>query len=77
MILVAESIFDGTWASGGVPSEVIDFLLMHPDGMGWSWQELNATPIYVKRYCWDLIQIKLSAQQDAIKRTRGDNGGKH
>lgn len=70
MILVAESIFEGTWASGDAPSEVIDFLLMHPDGMGWSWTELDATPIYVKRFCWDLLQIKMAAHKAAIDKAK-------
>ncbi len=70
MILVAESIFEGNWSSGDAPSEVIDFLLMHPDGMGWSWPELDATPIYVKRFCWDLLQIRMAAQKDAIEKAK-------
>jgi hypothetical protein len=29
-------------------------------GMDWSWPELEATPMYVRRFCWDLHQIKLA-----------------
>ncbi|AIG81250.1 Hypothetical protein AJAP_42395 (plasmid) [Amycolatopsis japonica] len=31
--------------------------------MGWSWPELDSTPEYVRRYCWDLMQARLSAEQ--------------
>ncbi|WP_158634324.1 hypothetical protein [Amycolatopsis sp. WAC 04197] len=39
----------------------MDFELMRY--MGWSWPELDATPEYVRRYCWDLMQARLSAEQ--------------
>jgi hypothetical protein len=26
--------------------------------MSWSWPELQATPLYVRRYCWDLLLIR-------------------
>lgn len=32
--------------------------------MGWSWEELQTTPIYVRRYCWDLIQIQRQVQRE-------------
>ena len=74
---MAESIYEGTWASGDPPSEVIDFMLMEPDGMNWTWEALQNTPTYVRRYCWDLLQIKRRAQQDQIEkagRKRANHG---
>lgn len=41
---------------------------MHPDGMGWSWPELQATPMYVRRYSWDLLQARRQAEHDANER---------
>jgi hypothetical protein len=37
-------------------------------GMGWSWEQLQATPLYVQRYCWDLLQIRREAEQAAYDR---------
>jgi hypothetical protein len=69
VLLPVESIYDGTWASGAPPEEFIDFLLMHPeDGMGWSWTELEDTPQYVRRYCWDFLQARMKARQKAAER---------
>lgn len=47
---------------------------MHPDGMGWSWSDLQDTPMYVRRYCWDLLQIKRQAELDAIKKAKKRQG---
>jgi hypothetical protein len=44
--------------------------MMHPDGMGWSWPDLQATPAYVRRVCWDLLQIRRTAAKDAIEKAR-------
>jgi hypothetical protein len=30
--------------------------------MGWSWQEMQATPVYVRMYCWEISQIRRSAE---------------
>jgi hypothetical protein len=39
---------------------------MHPeDGMGWSWQELENTPDYVKRYCLDFLKARNEARNRA------------
>ncbi|MFE4867734.1 hypothetical protein [Streptomyces sp. NPDC056682] len=61
MIWPAESIYEGTWASGPAPEEVVDFEIMRE--MGWSWRDLEATPIYVRRYVWDLILTRRQAEQ--------------
>lgn len=34
----------------------------------WSWPDLEATPPYVKRYAWDLLNIRRQAEQDANDR---------
>jgi hypothetical protein len=39
---------------------------MHPDGMGWSWSELEATPQYVRQFCWDFL---LKQRRAAIVRS--------
>lgn len=67
---MAESVYAGTWASGPVPQELSDFEMMHPDGMGWSWPDLQATPAYMRRVCWDLLQIRRTAAKDAIEKVR-------
>lgn len=70
MLLVAESVYGGTWASGDLPQEIVDFELMHPDGMGWSWPALQATSAYVRRFSWDLLQIRRRAAADAAKKAQ-------
>lgn len=65
----AESIYDGTW-SGAAPQEVVDFELMRE--MRWSWRDLQECPAYVKRFCWDFIQLRRQAEKDAIDRARED-----
>jgi len=32
--------------------------------MGWSWDQLEATPLYVRRYTWDLILTRRRIQQE-------------
>lgn len=66
MLWPAESIYEGTWSSGPPPDELRDFELMH--AMGWTWQELEATPAYVRRYCWDLLMAKREAEKHAVDR---------
>jgi hypothetical protein len=47
---------------------------MHPDGMGWSWADLEGTPPYVRRYCLDFLNIKArvaAAERDRVKRAQG------
>lgn len=40
---------------GDLPAEFADFCLMR--GMRWSWEQLRATPPYVKQYCRDFLGI--------------------
>lgn len=64
-------MFDGTWqGSEPLPAELRDFILCHPDGMGWSWADLRATPAYVRRFCWDILAIRLRVQADNAERSR-------
>ncbi|RLU78174.1 hypothetical protein CTZ27_37710 [Streptomyces griseocarneus] len=60
VLLPVESILDGTWGSGTAPAEWADFLLMRR--MHWSWDELQQTPAYVRRYALDFLG--LIAQQE-------------
>jgi len=46
--------------------EMADFELMYH--MHWSWLDLENTPPYVKRYAWDLLQARLSAEKNANER---------
>ena len=58
-------MYGGTWASGDVPPELVDFELMRT--MKWSWDQLQATPHYVRRFCWDLIQSRNQAEHARIE----------
>jgi hypothetical protein len=47
---------------------------MHPDGMGWSWEQVQGTPEYVKKFCRDFLNIKarvVASERDRAKRPRG------
>jgi hypothetical protein len=68
VLLVAESVFDGTWGGGPLPEEIRDYLLVRH--MRWSWSELEATPAYVRRAFWDLMQAELQAQADEADSAR-------
>jgi hypothetical protein len=45
-------------------------MLMRPDGMGWSWEDLQNTPPYVKRYCIDFLNIQRRVEAGAIEKAR-------
>lgn len=38
--------------------------------MGWSWADLESTPEYVKQFAWDLMQARLSAENNAHRTAR-------
>ena len=44
--------------------------MMNPGGMGWSWTELQDTPLYVRRFCWDLLLIKRKAEAEALNKNK-------
>jgi hypothetical protein len=72
VIWPAESIYDGTWASGPAPPELIDFEIMHE--MGWSWEQLEATPVYVRQFTWDLMMVRREAERAATEKAKRENG---
>lgn len=69
MLWPAESIYGGTWGSGPVPVEVqwVELMLTFK----WSWEQMLATPPYVRRVCWDLLAAKREARAAAEERARG------
>lgn len=68
MLLVAESIYEGTWASGPPPEELVDFEFCY--AMHLSWQDYQAMPLYVRRVWWDLLQARRNAEHDRNERGR-------
>jgi hypothetical protein len=38
--------------------------------MGWSFEALQRTPAYVRRYCWDFIQLRRQAEADAHEQAK-------
>lgn len=62
-----ESILGGTWGnSEPPPEEWVDFLIMKR--MRWSWDELQATPLYVRRYCADFLGLIAEAEEKDRKK---------
>jgi hypothetical protein len=66
VLSVAESVYEGTWSSGPIPDELRDFELMR--AMGWTWAELEDTPVYVRRFTWDLLCARRAAKAAANER---------
>jgi hypothetical protein len=60
-LLPIESIFDGTWASGPPPDELVvaDTLLE----TGWTWRDWCDTPPYIRRVMVDVINARREARQ--------------
>lgn len=65
-----ESIIEGTWRSGAPPPEFVDFFLMFE--MGWSWRELQVTPPYVRRYCFDFRQAIMTHEAEQAEKAKAD-----
>ena len=61
-------MYDGTWSSGPVPQELEDFEVMHE--MHWTWAELQATPLYVRRFAWDFTLARRQAENDAAEKAQ-------
>jgi hypothetical protein len=61
-----ESIIEGTWASDDAPAEWADFILMRR--MHWSWDQLQATPLYVRRYALDFLGMIAEHEDQETKR---------
>ncbi|MGH7743620.1 MAG: hypothetical protein ACREQ5_02190 [Candidatus Dormibacteria bacterium] len=72
MLLVAESIYEGTWSSGPPPPEIVDFELCY--AMNLSWQDYQQTPLYVRRVWWDLLQARREAENDRHDREMARHG---
>lgn len=43
---------------------------MHPDGMNWSWEQLQATPIEVRDLCWKFLQMQRQVALDAAAKAK-------
>lgn len=67
---MAESFYEGTWASGALPSEIPDFELML--AFKWSYEDLQKTPSYVRRFTWDLLLARRAAE--AAAKAKGNRG---
>jgi hypothetical protein len=63
------SIVDGTWGSGAAPEEFAAFLLMRK--MHWSWDEYQSTPAYVRRFCFDFIQLQFEEKRRQAEAQHG------
>lgn len=40
--------------------------------MHWSWDQLQATPLYVRRYCLDFLGLIAEQEQDQADRSQRD-----
>lgn len=63
-----ESIIEDTWGGGAQPPEWSDFALMRR--MHWSWEQLQATPMYVRRYCVDFLGMLGEHEERQAERER-------
>lgn len=43
--------------------------------LAWTWREMEETPAYVRRFCWDLLSIKRRCMAERAKPPPGQNGG--
>lgn len=43
--------------------------------MHWSWEDLEKTPLYVRRYCSDFTSIRRRVEAELIERKRPRHGG--
>lgn len=48
---------------------------MHPDGMNWSWPALEATPQYVRQFCWDFLRAQRRADHARAEKGKREQGG--
>lgn len=66
MLLPIESIVEGTWGGDSAPAEWGDYVLMRR--MHWSWDQLQSTPMYVRRYCLDILNMISEHEERESKR---------
>jgi len=38
--------------------------------MGWSWTDLETAPVYVRRFCWDVSQIRRDNEAQRMRKER-------
>lgn len=65
-----ESILSGTWGGDAGPDEWTDFRVMRE--MGWTFEQLQATPTYVRGFVADFIGLMAAAQEAESKPSRRD-----
>lgn len=49
--------------------------MMGGENLAWSWREMEETPPYVRRFCWDLLNIKRRCMAEK-SRPPGPGGGR-
>ncbi len=66
------------WAiehGGECPDELFDLELM--EAFGWSWDQLQATPLYVRKLAWQHQQMKAEARRHANEAGQSSPGSSH
>jgi len=46
---------------------------MGGESLAWSWREMQETPAYVQRFCWDLLMIKRRCMAERAERDAARN----
>jgi len=44
--------------------------------IAWSWREMEETPAYVQRFCWDLLNIKRRCTAERQERASRNRSGR-
>jgi hypothetical protein len=60
---------------GDVSDELIDLQMMAE--YGWSWDQLQATPLYMRNLGWYRLQMVAAAKEQAEDRARRQSGAEH
>lgn len=53
--------------------EFVDFQVMRE--MRWTWEQLQATPIDVRAFCWDCIQMERQVAAERAEKTKRETQG--
>lgn len=61
-----QSVYNGTWGSGAIPQEIVDFEICRE--MHLSWSEYQDMPAYVRRVWWDCIMAMRDAEEEQHRR---------
>lgn len=67
MLLPVEQALGGVWL-GALPEEFDDFDLARE--MGWTWEQLQAQPLYVRRTWLMFIRMRREAEREAAEKAR-------